>query len=223
MSKFTLIIPILSALMFWPGNGATAQESDNGSANDIVNEIMRSQNVKSAGEINCQRVADAEFEKLGDNVMGIMHPDEKQHELIDQMMGGEGSDSLKAAHIMMGQRYLGCNSAGFGFGMMNGWGSGMMGGWGMMMPFFNGFGAFTRGGENSMMGNWGGFGLGFGWIFMILFWVLIIVGVIALIKWLAGQGKEERKSNSALDILKERYAKGEINKEEYEAKKRDLS
>jgi putative membrane protein len=74
---------------------------------------------------------------------------------------------------------------------------------------------------------WGGhpmmWGMGFGMmILMILFWGLIIVAVVLGIRWLLGQGKESR-SDSALEILRQRYARGEINKEEFEAKKKDLS
>lgn len=78
-----------------------------------------------------------------------------------------------------------------------------------------------------MMGNWsygyglGSFGMLFGWVLMIAFWVFVIWGVIAFVQWLANQGSET-KGNAAMDILKERYAKGEITKAEFESKKKDL-
>lgn len=67
---------------------------------------------------------------------------------------------------------------------------------------------------------WGAWG--FGMMFMmVLFWGLIIIGVVLVIRWLVAQGKETR-SDSALAILRQRYARGEIDKEEFEAKRRDL-
>lgn len=59
----------------------------------------------------------------------------------------------------------------------------------------------------------------FGFLFMILFWGLIIYGAVMLFR--KGVGSDEK--NKALEILKERYAKGEITKEQFESMKKDLS
>ena len=68
---------------------------------------------------------------------------------------------------------------------------------------------------------WGVWGIGM-MLIMLLFWGLVIVGVVLGIRWLVTQGKESR-SDSALEILRQRYVRGEINKEEFESKKKDLS
>ena len=66
----------------------------------------------------------------------------------------------------------------------------------------------------------------FGMIFMVVFWVLVLVGLIFLVKWLiqitSGEKEIYSGSNKALEILKERYARGEIDKVEFESKKKDL-
>lgn len=72
-----------------------------------------------------------------------------------------------------------------------------------MMYYYNNFLPFNM------------FGLGF--IFMFLFWCLVIWGVIALFR----QSGSNDKGRS-IEILKERYAKGEITREQFETIKKDL-
>ena len=85
--------------------------------------------------------------------------------------------------------------------------------WAQERPYEYGWG-------HPMWGLWGPWGIGMGLI-MLVFWGLIIVGLVLGIRWLVTQGKEPR-ADSPLDILKRRYARGEIDRDEFEAKKRDL-
>ena len=74
-------------------------------------------------------------------------------------------------------------------------------------------------------GGFGGYGMGFvGWIFMLLFWGLIVVGVVLVVRWLWDQGRPGMGgADSSLEILKRRYARGEISKEEFDRMKQDLA
>jgi len=90
------------------------------------------------------------------------------------------------------------------------------------------WGGYDRygGGMGPGMMNWG-YGGWFMGIINIIFWVAVIIGVIYLIKFLSSSskqgGREAKKGDSALDILRERYARGEINREEFEEKKKVLN
>ena len=77
-----------------------------------------------------------------------------------------------------------------------------------------------------MMGN----GMTSGWmgiwmLFGMVFWILVIVGIVLLVVWVVHKavgGGASGIEGSAVEILKKRYARGEISKEEFEEKKRDL-
>ncbi len=75
-----------------------------------------------------------------------------------------------------------------------------------------------------MMSGWGmGYGF-FGWLMMFLFWILIIAAVVLGVRWFIDQGKLKGSSveETPLDILKKRYASGEIDKEEFKTMRREL-
>ena len=79
----------------------------------------------------------------------------------------------------------------------------------MMYGLYNGYGF------DGMMG-WFGGGL-----LMLVFWVLLILFII----WAVRESKHDYHSQSkgkALDILNERYAKGEIDKDEFKTMKKDI-
>jgi putative membrane protein len=168
----------------------------------------------------CSQLKDTDFEKIGEYFMGQSIGDTSRHiamnEMMKSMMGEQGEEQM---HTAWGKRGSSCDtsaafpSQGIGFMPMM---QMMMGGW--SSP------AGLNQGNNSMM-NFGFSPFGsFGWIFMIFWWVLIIAGIVALIKGLTNQSRSGHDhEKSPLEILKERYAKGEIDKKEFEERKKDLS
>lgn len=185
MKKINFILIIISIIFIAP---LLVSANSSVSLEGVLSEIKTSQNVSETNQIKCEKINDGQFEQLGEAVMAVMHPDEKEHELMDQMMGGEGSQSLKAAHIMMGKKYLGCYSGTTGMmgsGMMDG---GMMSMMGMGQGMMGGSGMMGSGSNYSNMMNWGGTGFGWNWlalVYQFLFLFLLILAVAALIKWLS--------------------------------------
>ncbi len=239
MKKFTIFTStafLFLSVLITPANAQIPGMMNGLQSNDIKwNEVLEHTKKEEqegkelreklqAKQINCSELKDDDFDVLGEYFMGQMMGDSHtaMNAMMMQMRGEKGEGQI---HIVMGKRLSGCDAqAAFAEGeigfmpMMNM----MMGGWSVngaedrSSPF--GFNS-----TNNMM-NFGfsPFG-GFGWIFMILWWILIIAGIIALIKWLMGEsrgGNDIKKS--ALEILETRYAKGEIDKKEFEEKKSDL-
>ena len=75
-----------------------------------------------------------------------------------------------------------------------------------------------------MMWNGGWFGMFFGLLLMVVFLAVIVAAVVFAIRWLSGSGRDAAAPpvKTPLDILKERYARGEIDKEEFEERRRVL-
>jgi uncharacterized membrane protein len=181
-----------------------AQEDEHGrSANAIVDEIKRGQNVETIAEIDPDSVDTKTLEELGDAVMALMIADEAQHEWMDEMMGGEGSEQLDSTHRWMGYQYLQNNGnlGGFGPGMMSGWGYGG-GTWGPGM--MSGWYGPARMGSQFVA-----------WIWIAGF-LLISVAIVLVIVLKQRRRRIENSPVNALEILRARYAKGEISREEFQ-------
>jgi len=190
-------------------NSETAQEEQKGK------ELW--QNLQS-NQRSCQNLSDEDYELLGEYFMGAMAGDSHaaMNAMLKQRFGKEGEEQT---HITMGKRMSGCDTS---VSYPQGNFMPMMGGWSSLT-------GFNQSNNNSMMWGFGNnpMGLGFGWfggISMLIFWILIITGIAVLIRWLIMGPSHciHGQSRTPLDILKERYAKGEISKEEFDKMKKDL-
>lgn len=130
----------------------------------------------------CSELNEAQLEHIGDYLMEQMHPGEA-HELMDKMMGGEGSESLSQMHIAMAKR-LYCNdtSGMANYGMMGMMGQGMMNGGMMNMMGSN---MMSSGGVNMMGANFG-YGMmgkyGYGYLgFLNVLSLILAIGLIILV------------------------------------------
>jgi len=119
-------------------------------------------------KISCDNITDEQLEILGDYYMEQMHPGEL-HEIMDERMGGEGSENLRQVHINIGLTFYCGEQNEFSSGMMNT----MMGrtGYGMYEMMYGG-----------RIGNY--YKTNY---FAIFFDILLIIGIVLLIIWLWNQ------------------------------------
>jgi putative membrane protein len=220
-----------AALGAWP-LPAGAQEGAQGAA------LLRS--VEDGGR-GCDDLDPGDFEEIGEYLMGRMVGSPQAHESMDALMASMMGRSGEARmHEVMGRRLSACGAGGFppgAAGMMGGLGAfGMMGG--ALGPGPDAAGGV---GYGPMMGGFGGgsdpadadadFGhmdLDGGWwivmgLGMVLFWGLIIVGIVWLVRELGGTSRGSHRAPDPLATLDHRLAAGEISPEEYRERREILS
>lgn len=100
-------------------------------------------------------------------------------------------------------------------------GGGMMGPGGMGSGMMWGYGGTQPSGPGWI---WG-LTMGFGMLLMLAFWVAVILGVVLLVRWAMGttsRATDESRPENPLDILRRRYAAGEIDQATYQRMQREL-
>ena len=170
MKKLTSILVSLFLLLFIV-NPVSAQmmgdmmETDTHDDHETLEEVLPlllgKYDVQEIDELECNRLTDEDYERLGDAVMEENHPG-SQHEMMDRMMGGDGSENLRQMHRNMGRGYLNCLEGKEVSTMMygNGWSG---------MPM-----------QGSMFG-------GFSWLFAVNS-LLLAVLLIVLIRYFWNKG-----------------------------------
>src|SRR3989344_1488126 len=153
-------------------------------------DFTQSKHIIDSG-VGCSELTDEPLEEIGDYYMEQMHPGEA-HEIMDNMMGGKGSESLEQVHINMARR-LYCNEGVYvGYEMMQ---SGrMMGNY--LSSYDYGYGNYVR--------------------------MLIFIALIGVIWWLSYKFGIKKSTETSLGILKKRFAKGEITKKQFDDIKKEM-
>ena len=197
--------PVLAILilLLLAAAAVTADEAHGRDVETIVGEILHDTGASSLSAVSPDAVSPALLEELGDGVMGLLL-DDWHHERMDAMLGGEGSDSLAAYHRDLGEQYI------ISGGKLNGsrsWGGGWMGPGGMMggfRPFSYGTGRFSDWSPAGSTWFWGMF-IGMGVIILILITAAVILH------------RRNKPADRAREILKARFARGEITDGQFTA------
>jgi hypothetical protein len=202
------------AIAVWPGSAFGSIASEERQGQQVLDAVNR-------GSRSCSELSRDEFEVVGDYVMGRMVGSTQAHEqmdaLMDRMMGARANQQM---HVAMGERFTRCGRG----SVPSSFGS-MMGAMGMMGGYAAGG---TAAGSGGMMGNPftstqssdgdNDFGTA-GWVMVAMMALLLVIAGVAV--WLL---RPSRRGSSAspLDILQARYARGEIDAEEYDRGRRAL-
>ncbi|MEO8687634.1 MAG: SHOCT domain-containing protein [Solirubrobacteraceae bacterium] len=186
-----------------------------------------------AGKANCRSLASGDFDHVGEYVMERMLGSSATHDAMNrQMVATMGSGGETQAHVYMGQRFAGCATgrtpAAFG-AMMGMMGAGMMGSTysGTGSSGMMGSGARGPSGTSGMMGfgygsptaggsrGWSGAGT----VMVILMGLLIALAIGALAAW---RPWRHQAATTPLETLQTRYARGDIDAQEFDRRREAL-
>jgi len=178
-----------------------------GFVSSVSDEEMAEAKALVDAKVACSELDDSQLEMIGEYYMENLHPGET-HKFMDRMMGvEEGTERHEQFHVALAKRMYCGDNVGFG-------------GMGSMMGL-NNFGDFS-GGMTQMM-SYSPIGCGFGasgvWSLMQL---LVWIGIFVLVGWLAYRYLLDGTHGSAMDVLKRRYAKGEITKKQFDEMRKEL-
>ncbi len=239
ISTFILIFIATSIL------GVSALPTERREVEDIISEIRISQGIESNGAIDVTRVSDALLEELGDSVMEAFSNSPTVHEQLNQYLAREDAPMLTAIHIQVGEDYLN----GYPISMMTfrryaystqtdigtSYYGGMMGryyrnndqlnayrGYGGMMGWLN-----NSTNPNSNFDNWNspiayyGMMTGFGSAIMFAPIIGLLILTFVFVYWMTSKNGRQTipATGNAISILKDRYARGEITRDEFIQKK----
>jgi putative membrane protein len=173
----------------------------------VLKEIRQTQRIDSLTKIDCRKVSYDQLVELGEVILSIIHPDEKERVVIDKLVGGKGSEEYTAMVYRLGERYLGCRKS-----SATGWPDfGTIAEYEQTYPDWNG---------GRMMNGHGSRHFAY-----LLFVVAAIAAMIFLALWARGLGRRNYPPSGEMPllILQRRYAKGELSGEEFERMKKDLA
>lgn len=211
MMKKTIIGLIVIVMLLATFSAAIGDE-------DFAAEIKEGKQLVD-NKAGCDSLSDEQFEAVGEYIMETMHPGEA-HESMHKMMGIEdGTEYHEQFHINMAKRMY-CNnySAMPMMGMM----PGGMNSCGMMGA---NSGNMMQGGnmmDGVMQGMMGGYSLKSGFGSWNIIWSLFWIALVALAVWLIYNAIIGNKQQNPMNILNNRYAKGEITKKEFNDMKKDM-
>jgi putative membrane protein len=208
------VLPVFLVLMFF-SIPVSAVEEAHRSVADIVSAIEQDQGITDFNKIDIGKVSAPVLEELGDSVMESIIGNPAMHDRMDARHGGEGSPALAKFHRELARQYL----SGKRLNMMS------------LMRDYR-LGNKVQGERMNRMMGYGWMGLS--WLIPAIFGLIVFVALVLLVVYLvrkvfsdhkgsaAAPSEKQGQTNTALAILDERYAKGEIDDAQYARMKAEI-